>query len=152
MSIREELAAELKDAIRASDRNRKDVIRQIETAVARAKSEPGFTAEIDDALYQDVIARYVKKMDKARAEYVNLGERGADMAAKLTFETEYLSRWLPEALSADETRAIVAAAIDELGATDPKDVGRVIGHVMKSEPGELDGGLVNRLVRETLGA
>ncbi len=44
------------------------------------------------------------------------------------------------------------AAIAELGAADPKMAGRVIGQVMKAAAGTVDGGLVNRLVREELGA
>jgi hypothetical protein len=90
-------------------------------------------------------------MDKARAEYEVMGERGAEQAAKLEFEVRYLSRWAPQLAGEDETRRIVKAAIAELGADDPKMMGRVIGHVMKSGH-ELDGSLVNRIVREELGA
>ena len=61
MSIREEFAAELKDAMRHKDRRRLDVIRQVESEVSRAKSEPGFTGEVDDTLYALVIAAYIKK-------------------------------------------------------------------------------------------
>nr|MDJ0925611.1 GatB/YqeY domain-containing protein [Acidimicrobiia bacterium] len=94
---------------------------------------------------------YVKKMEKARKEFEAAGERGVDQAAKLAYEVEFLSRWLPQLAGEDETREIVKAAIAELGADDPKMAGRVTGHVMKSGAG-LDGGLVNRLVREELGA
>jgi uncharacterized protein YqeY len=152
MSIKDDLAAELKDAMRASDKRRLGVIRQIETEVSRAKSEPGFGGEVDDALYVKTISSYVKRMDKARQEYEELGDRGADQAAQLAYEIEYLSRWLPTALSEDETREIVAGAIAELGVDDPKVAGRVVGHIMKSGREGLDGGLVNRLVREALGA
>ncbi len=51
MSIQEDLAAELIDALKAKDQPRKDVIRSIETEVARAKSEPGFSGDVDDNLY-----------------------------------------------------------------------------------------------------
>ena len=152
MTIAEELAAELRDAIRAKDVPRRDVIRQIETEVARAKSEPGFAGAVDDELYRKVIASYTKKMDKARAEYEAAGERGAAMAGKLAFETQYLSRWLPQALGEDETRALVAQAIEVTGATDPGQAGMVVGHIMKSGTEGLDGATVNRLVREALGA
>lgn len=151
MSIQEELAAELRDAMKAKDVRRRDVIRQIETEVATAKSQPGFSGEVDDALYQKVIASYVKKMDKTRAEYEGYGERGADMAAKLAFEVEYLSQWTPEKLSEAETAELIRAAIAELGVDgDEKAAGRVTGHLMKTRGKDLDGGLVNRLVREEL--
>ena len=50
------------------------------------------------------------------------------------------------------TRAIVTEAIAEVGASDPKEAGRVVGHIMKSGRDGLDGATVNRLVREQLGA
>ena len=152
MTIRDELAAELRDAMRAGDKPRRDVIRQVETEAALARSAPGFAGEPDaDDLYVKVISAYVKKMDKARKEYLDLGERGEAMAAKLAFEVEYMSRWLPARLGEDETRALVRAAISELGVEgDPKGAGRVIGRLMKSHQDELDGGLVNRLVKEEL--
>ncbi|MDH3498555.1 MAG: GatB/YqeY domain-containing protein [Acidimicrobiia bacterium] len=151
MSIKDELDAELKNALRARDRARLDVIRQIHTEVTRAMAEPGFSGDADDALYQLIIRGYTKKMDKARAEYESYGERGAAMAAKLAFETEYLGRWLPAAASADDVRALVEAAVADLGVDDPKQAGRVIGHIMKSNPG-IDGAAVNATVREVLGA
>ena len=152
MSIAEELAAELKDAMKAKDSARRDVIRQIETEVARAKAEPGFEGEADDDLYRKVVSSYTKKMDKARGEYEAAGERGADLAAKLAFEVEYLSRWLPQAMGEDETRALIAEAIEVTGASEPGQAGMVVGHIMKSGTEGLDGSVVNRLVREALGA
>lgn len=152
MTIQDELSGELKDALRAGDRNRKDVIRAIETEVARAKSEPGFEGDVDDELYSTVIASYVKKMAKARSEYEAMGDRGEAMAAKLAYETEYLARWMPQTLDEAATRALVFEAITELSVDDPKQAGMVVGYIMKDHKGEVDGGLVNRLVREALGA
>ncbi len=151
MTIHEELAAELKEAMKSGDSARRAVIRQVETEVAVAKSAPGFRGDVDDALYQRIIVSYVKKMEKARKEFEALGERGTEQAAKLGYEVEYLSRWTPQLAGEDETREIVRAAIEELGVDDPKMAGRVTGHVMKSGA-EVDGGLVSRLVREELGA
>jgi uncharacterized protein YqeY len=152
MSIHEELAAELRESIRGRDRRRMDVIRQVETEVARVRTEPGFHGEVDDALYRRVIAAYCKKMDKARLEFVGAGERGRAQAEKLAFEIEYLGRWQAATLDEDATRALVRAAMAELGAADPKMAGRVIGQVMKAAGGTVDGTLVNRLVREELGS
>ena len=153
MTIEDQLADELKDAMKQRDKPRLDVIRQVQTEVARAKSDPGFGGEVDDALYEKVIGSYVKKMDKSRVEYEELGDRGAEMAAKLGYEVDYLSRWLPQTLSEDETRSLVVETIAEMGVEgDEKAAGRVTGQLMKSRGKDLDGGLVNRLVREELGA
>jgi uncharacterized protein YqeY len=150
MSIKDEMRDELRDAMRQRDRARLDVIRQIESEVSKAAAEPGFSGEIDDAVYRKSIASFVKRMSRARDEFLDLGETGTAQAAKLEFEIEYLARWLPRTLGEDETRAIVRAAIAEAGAVAEKDAGRMIGAVMRSGQ-DLDGGLVNRLVREELG-
>ncbi len=153
MTIKEELTAELRDAMRAQDAPRRDVIRQIETEVSVARSQPGFEGEADDELYRQVIGSYVKKMDKARSEYLEMGERGEALASKLGFEVEYLSRWLPQKLDEESTRELVRSAIADLGvAGEEKAAGRVTGELMKSRGADLDGGLVNRLVREELAA
>jgi uncharacterized protein len=153
MSIREELANELRDAMRAKDGPRRDVIRQIETEISVARSEPGFSGDLDDDLYRRVIGSYVKKMDKTRQEYLDIGERGEAMAAKLGYEVGYLSRWLPQKLDEGQTRDLVRKTIQDLGvAADEKAAGRVTGQLMKEHGKDLDGALVNRLVREELSA
>lgn len=151
MTIAEQLSTELKDAMKAQDAPRRDVIRQIQTEVATARSQPDFSGEVDDAFYQRVIGSYVKKMDKSREEYAGLGDRGQAMADKLAFEVDYLSQWLPQKLDEETTRQLVQEAIIELAASgDEKAAGRVTGHLMKARGKDLDGGLVNRLVREEL--
>jgi uncharacterized protein YqeY len=153
MSIHEELIEELKDAMRAQDRRRLDVIRQVESEVSRSRSEKGFSGDPQsDELYAGVIAAYVKKMDKAREEFIAAGERGVEQAEKLAYEVEYLDRWVAKSLSEAETAEVVRVAIMELKASDPKQMGQVIGHIMKNGPGGMDGAVVSRLVREALGA
>lgn len=152
MTIQEELSAELKDAMKAKDAPRRNVIRQVQTEISTAASQPG-AGDVDDALCEKVIGSYVKKMDKSRSEYAGMGERGQAMAEKLAFEVDYLSRWLPKKLAEEETRSLIVEAIAELGVIgDEKAAGRVTGHLMKTRGKDLDGGLVNRLVREELSA
>lgn len=137
--------------MKSKDARRRDVIRQVQTEAATARSQADFKGEVDDAFYQKVIASYVKKMDKSRAEYADIGERGEAMADKLAFEVEYLSRWLPKKLDEGETRQLVRQAIEELAvAGNDKAAGQVTGHLMKTRGKDLDGGLVNRVVREEL--
>src|SRR4030042_600775 len=91
------------------------------------------------------IAGYVKKMDKARLEFVAAGERGRPQADKLAFEIEYLKRWQAQTLDEDATRALVRAALAVLGTADPKMSGRVIGQVMKAGAGTVAGRVGKRL-------
>jgi hypothetical protein len=149
VSLKDEFDAELVDAMRNHDRNRVDVVRQIRTEVGRALKAPGFSGEADDELYRTTIASYAKKMAKALAEYESFGERGAEAAAKLRFEVAYLGRWLPKAVSEEDVAAFVDTTVQDLGASGLKDVGRVMGALMKAHP-EIEGSLASRLVRSRL--
>lgn len=150
MSIQEAIRAQMKLALRERDQRRLDALRQIETEVSRAKSAPGFHGQIDDALYRDVISAYVKRMDKAKQEYENLGPRGKQMAEQLAFEVHYLSQWLPKKLDESATRELLRQTAAELAITDAKQAGQLVGHVMKLHRDEVDGALVNRLARAML--
>lgn len=151
-SIEKQLNDELTDAMKSGDRARVAVIRQVRTEVSVARSAPGFDGEIDDDLYRKTISAYMKKMEKARKEFEEAGDRGREQADKLAFEVEYLSRWVPDtSLGEEETRALVKAKVEELGADSPKQIGMVIGAVMKSGA-DVDGATVNRIVRQELGA
>lgn len=135
--------------MKARDSATLNAVRSVRAEVDAAKSAPGFSGEVDDGLYVKTIATYVKRITKSKAEYDNIGERGADHSRKLAFEIEYLTRFLPEVLDEDATRALVERVIAEIGADAHTPVGRVIGAVMQS--GEsVDGALVNRLVNEAL--
>lgn len=150
MSIETELAAELKDAMKAKDQPRLDVIRAVKTELGRKVTEPGFEGEPTDEVYLAVLESFVKRLKKSHAEYAGLGERGRDMADRLEFEIGYLERWLPQKMDEDATRRLVAEAIEELGVTGPSDKGRLMGHLMKGHKDDLDGPLVNRVVTEAL--
>jgi hypothetical protein len=149
MTIQEQLAAEQKAAMKSGDRATLNVIRQIQSEISVARAAPGFEGEVDDDLYLATIATYVRRMGKARSEYDALGERGREQADKLAFEIDYLSAFLPQKLDEAETRALVDQTIVDLGATDAKMTGQVIGAVMKSGE-DVDGGLVARLVKDAL--
>jgi uncharacterized protein YqeY len=149
VSIQEQLTSDQRAAMKSGDKPTVNVIRQVQTEIAQAKSAPGFSGEVDDDLYRSTIAAYVKRMGKAKAEYEALGERGRDHAGELAFEIEYLSRFLPAQMSEDDTRLLVRRTIDDLGVDDPKMTGRVIGTVMRAADG-LDGAVVARIVNQEL--
>ncbi len=150
MSLQEQLKQDQLDAMRSKDKATLNAVRSIQAEVATAKAAPGFSGDVDDDLYVKTIATYVKRISKSRAEYEALGERGADQAAMLTFEIDYLDKFLPTTLDEAATRALVSATIADLGADADTPAGKVIGAVMRS--GEsLDGALVNKIVREQLG-
>jgi len=150
MSLQEQLKQDQIVAMRARDKATLNAIRSVQSEIATAKAAPGFSGDADDALYVKTISTYVKRISKARTEYEAMGDRGADQAAMLAFEVDYLDKYLPTTLDEAATRDVIVAAIADMGADENTPAGRVIGAVMGS--GEsLDGALVNRIVREELG-
>ena len=148
MALADDLSAALKEAMKAKDKPKLDAIRQIQTEIAKKKSEKG--EEVSDELVLGVISSYVKKMAKAVEEYRSLGEKGVDMADKIQFEIDFLSTYLPEQLSEDEVEKIIDDVLDaELGDADMSQMGRVIGAVMAKGDG-IDGSIVSKIVKGKL--
>ena len=151
MSIEAQLRSDQTKAMKERDTATLNAIRSVQSEVATAKSAPGFSGEVDDDLYRSTITTYVKRIRKSKEEYEAMGARGADQAATLGFEIDYLSGYLPQTLDEQATADLVQRVIDELGADADTPKGKVIGVVMKSgEP--VDGALVNRLVTDLLDA
>ena len=147
MVLIDDLSTALKEAMKAKDKPKLDAIRQVQTEIAKKKSEKG--EETTDELVLGVISSYVKKMAKAVDEYQSLGERGAEMAEKIQFEIDFLSQWLPEQLSEEDVEKLVDEVLAELGEVDMSQMGRIIGAVMAKGDG-IDGSIVSRVVKDKL--
>jgi uncharacterized protein YqeY len=147
MALIDELSAALKEAMKAKDKPKLDAIRQVQTEIAKKKSEKG--EEANDELVLGVISSYVKKMTKAVEEYKSLGDRGIEMAEKIQFEIDFLSGWLPEQLSEEDVAKLVDEVLADLGEVDISQMGRIIGAVMAKGEG-IDGSIVSKLVKEKL--
>jgi len=147
MALIDDLSTALKEAMKAKYKPKLDAIRQVQTEIAKKKSEKG--EEATDELVLGVISSYVKKMAKAVDEYNSLGERGAEMAEKIQFEIDFLSQWLPEQLSEEDVEKLVDEVLTELGEVDMSQMGRIIGAVMAKGDG-IDGSIVSRIVKEKL--
>lgn len=152
MPIQQDLRQRLTAAMKARDARTANLIRMLETRVTERRTAKGFTGQVDDALYLEVIAAYKKSMEKARAEYEAVGERGREQVEELGFEIEYCEQFLPKQLSDDELRDAVQTAIAELGISDPKQAGRVIGAVMKHHKDRVDAGRVKAMAEAQLSA
>lgn len=150
MTIDEQLRSDQKTAMKAGDKQMLNVVRSVRAEVSTAQAAPGFEGEVDDDLYQSIIATYVKRIAKAKTEYDTMGEAGADRAASIEYEIGYLSKFLPQKLDEAATKELVERTIADLGADSDTPAGQVVGAVMRSGE-DLDGALVNRLVREALG-
>jgi uncharacterized protein YqeY len=150
MPIEQELNDTLKGAMRDKDQATLDVVRMLKSKIGERRTAKGFSGTVDDALLVEVIGAYRKQMQKALEEYDKLGERGREQAEKLRFEIEFCGRYLPATMGEDELRKLVAERVAALGVSDPKQVGRVVGDVMKTHKGQVEAADVKRIAEELL--
>ena len=151
MALEKALNDTLTQAIKDKDTRTADVVRMIKTKITERRTTKGFTGQIDDALIVDVIAAYRKQLGKALAEFEKVGERGAAQVAQLRFELAFCERYLPRGLDPEALRALVRERLMALGISDPKQVGRVVGDVMKTHKGQVEAAEVKRVAEELLG-
>ena len=151
MGLEQQLTDTLTKAIKDKDLRTADAVRMLKTKLQERRTAKGFSGTVDDALVLDVIGAYRKQLQKAVAEYEKLGERGAAQAAQLRFEIELCERYLPAGMDEAALRVLVQERITALGITDPKQVGRLVGDVMKSHKGQVEAGDVKRVAEELLG-
>jgi uncharacterized protein YqeY len=150
MSIEQDLDQKLKQALRDKDQPTLDVVRMVKSKVQERRTAKGFSGTVDDALVTDVIAAYRKQMQKAIEEYEKLGDRGKAQVAKLRFEVTFCEQYLPKSMSEDELRTLVRERIAALGIADVKQVGRLVGDVMKTHKGQVEAADVKRVAEALL--
>ncbi len=150
MSLEQTLTDTLTQAIRAKDSRVADVVRMLKSRITERRTAKGFTGEVDDALVLDVIGAYRKSLQKALPDYEKAGERGQAQAAQLRFEIEFCERFLPRGLDDAALRALVRERLSALAITDAKQVGRLLGDIMKTHKGQVEAGDVKRIAEELL--
>ena len=150
MSLEQDLTDRLTQAIKGKDAPTADVVRMLKTRLQERRTAKDFSGTIDDALVLDVIGVYRKLLQKAVAEYEKLGERGAEQAAKLRFEIGFCEGYLPKGLDEAAVRALVEERVRALGIADAKQVGRLIGDIMKTHKGQVEAADVKRIAEELL--
>ncbi|HET6366169.1 MAG TPA: GatB/YqeY domain-containing protein [Pseudomonadales bacterium] len=150
MGIEQELSDTLTRAIKDKDAPTANVVRMLKTKLQERRTAKGFSGTVDDALLVDVIGAYRKQLQKALAEFEKVGERGAEQAAQLRVEIEFCERWLPRGMDETTLRALVRERLAALGIADAKQVGRLVGDVMKTHKGQVEAGDVKRVAEEQL--
>ncbi|MGH7264300.1 MAG: GatB/YqeY domain-containing protein [Candidatus Rokuibacteriota bacterium] len=150
MALEQSLDETLRRALKARDTRTADVVRMIKSRLAERRTAKGFSGQVDDALVLDVIRAYRKQLQNALAEYEKAGDRGATQATALRSEIAFCERYLPSMLDEAALRALVRERLDALGITDPKQVGRLVGDVLKTHQGRIEGADVKRVAEELL--
>jgi uncharacterized protein YqeY len=147
MSLKEKLNNDLKDAMRAKDELKLSVLRMLKSAVKYKEVEPG-AKELDDAGINTVIGTLIKQRRDSAEQFKTAGR--ADMAEKEEKEIAILQSYLPQQLSADELKTLVASAITEANAKSAKDMGAVMKVLMPKTAGRAEGKAVSDEVKTQL--
>jgi uncharacterized protein len=110
----------------------------------------GSGAVENDELWLASITAYAKQVRKTIAELEPLGDKAAEALAEARFELEFCERFLPKKLDADATEALVRKLAADQGITEKKQMGRLMGLVMKDHRDEVDGDLVRQAAEKLL--
>lgn len=155
MALKEDLANDLKEAMRSGDARRRDVLRGLITAINNAeiarvnvKDESAGRVGSTDEQTLDVIQKQAKQRRESIEEFRKAGR--ADLVERETAELEILSAYLPKQLSRDEIAEEVRKVIAEMGASGPGDKSKVMPAAIARMKGRADGRDINEVVTELL--
>ena len=146
MSLKEQLAEDLKDAMRAGDENHKTAVRMTMAAIRNA--EVAAIKQFDDKEVLGVIAKQAKQRRESIEEFGKAGRQ--DLVDKEAAELKFLEAYLPAQMSRDEIDKEARAVIAETGASGPGDKGRVMGALMPRLAGRAEGREINEVVTKLL--
>lgn len=146
MSLKDKLADDLKSAMKEKNAVRKNAIQMIRAGVLQVEKDKKVTLDDDGVL--EVIAKQLKQRKDSLPDYEKSGRE--DLISQLNAEIAVLMDYLPEQLSEDELRAIVAEAVKAVGAQSIKDMGKIMAAVMPKTKGRADGRMINNIAKELL--
>ncbi|HAG05048.1 MAG TPA: aspartyl-tRNA amidotransferase [Lachnospiraceae bacterium] len=147
MSLKQRLFDDLKAAMKEKDTLKKEIIQIVRAGVLQIEKDNRIE-ELDDAGVSDVVSKEIKKLKDVLPDF----ERGGreDLVEEANKKIEILKTYLPEQLSEEEIKNIIAQTIKSVGATSVKDMGKVMGAVSAETKGRADNKVVSGLVRAAL--
>lgn len=148
MSLKAQILDDIKNAMRAQDRERLGALRLISAAIKQIEVDERI--ELNDTQVLAVL----DKMVKQRRESLEQFEKAAreDLAAKERFELGILQAYMPEPLHEDELNALIRSAISQLGASSIRDMGPVMNALREQVQGRADMKAVSQAVKAQLSA
>jgi hypothetical protein len=157
MSLKDQLSADLRDAMRAGDETRKSTLRMLITSVRNAEIPPeggeagpatSRRTELDDEGVLDVLRKEVKQRRDSIEMYTRANR--SDLVALEEAEVVILLAYLPQPMSRAEIEAAAKAVIERVGAGGPADKGKVMPVIMGELRGKAEGRDINAVVTELL--
>jgi uncharacterized protein len=153
MSIREQLTADMKDAMKAGDKRKLGTVRLMMAAIKDkdifARTDGHDSEKLPDAALLDLFAKMVKQRQDSIAAYETGGR--AELAQQEREEMEIIQTYMPKQLSDDETKAAIQGIITAVGATTVKDMGKVMAELKTKFSGQIDMGKAGGVVKSLLG-
>lgn len=146
MDLKERLTSDAKAAMKSGDKLRLSAIRMLLSEIKNAEIAKKGDLTSEELL--ELATRDAKKHKESIEEFSKGGRQ--DLVDKETYELAVIQEYLPEQMSDEDVRKIVSETIEEVGASSPSDLGKVMGKLMPKVKGKADGKMINKLVREML--
>lgn len=147
MALADQLQQEIRSAMLAKDAERLGALRMLKSAIGYVQIDKKVDV-LSDSDFIAVVQREVKKRRDASEQFTNGGR--PELAAKENAEIAVLEAFLPKPLSPEELEALVRSTIQEMGATDKKQMGAVMKAVQAKVAGRADGKTVSGMVSRLL--
>lgn len=149
MNLAEKINEDLKQAMRAKDKRKLEALRAIKSAMLLARTGKDVTSgEIPESVEMQMLQKLVKQRRESAEVYKE--QNREDLADEELYQAEIINAYLPEQMDDDTLRKKIREIIDEVGATDMKDMGKVMGRATKDLAGKADNKKISNIVKEIL--
>lgn len=135
-------------AMKAKETVRLASLRSVKAAIMLAKTAEGATGEVTDQDIEKIIRKLVKQRKESAQQYTDAGR--PELAENELAEAGFMEVYLPKQLSEAEVEAELVKIIAEIGASQPSDMGKVMGTATKRLAGLAEGRLISTLVKRLL--
>lgn len=150
MALEDIINADLKTAMLAKEEATVRGLRAIKSSIMLIKTEKGFSGTVTPEREVQLLQKMVKQRRDSVSEFEKANRQ--DLIAKEVEEIAVIEKYLPAMMSADEVKAAIEKIIAEVGATSPKEMGKVMGAASKQLAGKADNKMVADTVKSLLGA
>lgn len=147
MALLEQLNADMKEAMKAKQKDRLSVIRMLKASLQNEMIHLG-VAELNEEQELTVLSREVKQRRDSLKEFRDADRE--DLAEKIEQELVYLNAYLPAQLTEEEIKQLISETAKMINAINPSDMGKLMGAIVPKTKGRADGALVSTLVKAYL--
>ena len=148
MELEKRIQADMVSAMKAKEAVKLSSLRAIKAAIMLAKTAEGASGELTDQDIVKIIQKLVKQRKESAQQYNDAGR--PELAENEVAEMEAMEVYLPKQLSEAEVEAELVKIIAEVGATQPSEMGKVMGVATKRLAGLADGRVISTLVKKLL--